>query len=45
LDGKWIDALWVRERYVGHGRYEHLVYFESTKKLAIFKAKDIRLSK
>jgi len=43
--GKWINGLWVRERYVRPGLFEHLVYFESTKKLAIFQAKEIRLSK
>ena len=44
-DGKWIDALWARDRYVGHGWYEHLVYFDSSKKIAIFKAKDVKLVK
>ena len=44
-DGNWVDALWVRDRQVGHGWQEHLVYLESSKTIAIFKSKDIRLTK
>ena len=42
-DGNWLEALWVRDRYEGHGLYEHLVYFDNCKKIAIFKAKDVKL--
>lgn len=43
-DGKWVDALWVRDRYVEQGLREHLVYFESSQKLRVVMAKDLRLN-
>ena len=45
LDGKWIDALWARDRYLAQGLYEHIVYFESSKKIHVFNSKDIKLVK
>lgn len=45
MDGQWIDALWVRDRYISHGVFENLVYFDSSNKIAIFKTKDFRLVK
>ena len=45
IEEAWIDALWARERFIGHGYYEHLVYLQSTKKIMVIKAKNIRLTK
>jgi hypothetical protein len=45
LDKEWTPALWIRDRYISNGIYEHLIYFESSKKISIFQSEGVRLIK